>query len=270
MKKLALISILCLTVFTFVACSSGSTMSSSWADKETIVYEMTREKEDGSTENIGTLTTVLERNPDGIQIGGETYETATSIFTATYAFEDESLTVTALLDDFKPIASSKVCSTKERSYQLTAQYDAKYYNYELVEGENKQTNRIRVKGTYIDNELLYTYLRCSSQLSALSMQISIPDAFTGTAMAYSVTTQATVSMKVRLDADTEKTLECHEVYIKKTEAPVGKGIAVYYAKDTDEARIVADAFSMNDSKRYPVKIVENDITYTMKSISVAK
>lgn len=267
MKKILSAVILSLLVFTLSACSSASTLSSCWADKETIVYEAT--DENGTV--LGSLTTVLERNPADKVIGEKTFSKASSRLTITYTSAEESFTVYSLLDGFVPLGSQKIytnASDESKNYTLTSYNDSKYYNYTIVKGGETDSGRLRVKSPYIDNELIYVYLRCYD-VAAVSLNLRIPVALSKSVQEVNVSTLKKTTLKVNYGAET-KDVECCEVYIKKADIPSGKGITVYYAADNEASTVYSDFNSLYHSKKYPVKIIENDIIYTMKSISTVR
>ncbi|HHT83834.1 MAG: hypothetical protein ACOYEC_03515 [Christensenellales bacterium] len=261
MKKFFAVTILlALVCFAFTACNSPTPPGSSWADKEILTYEVKRGEED-----LGVLTAITERNPSDKTIGGKSYPAATTRYTISYSFGDTQIETVALLKDFTPLASYKKI-TGAKNYELTAYYEGKYYHYTLANSE-QSSGKIKVKGETIDNELLYTYIRCQNLKEGINKALNIPDAFTDKLEGVSVVSQGTEKLSVPYP-DQTKTADCYKIAIVRNSTPIGKPIYVYYTPDNSENTIIGGLGSMNNSTKVPVKIVENDITYTIKSISV--
>lgn len=259
MKKIAaLIILIVIAVFALSACNEGTTLSSCWADKETIVYDV--KKYDA---HIGTLTTVLERFPSDKTLAGETYSKASSKLTITYAGDGSTMSVTALLDNFAPLAVVKTYTGTNGNYTVESRYSGKYYNYKLTQNGSVTEDRIKVSGAYMDNELIYTYLRCDD-ISQLSTTLRIPSALTGNAQGLSVQTKGKAEVTTGAG-----TISCYEVLISKEDAPVGKSIKVFYAEASEDNKVKGGLSSQYDSSKYPVRIEENDLVYVLKSITAA-
>ncbi|MDD4315764.1 MAG: hypothetical protein PHC84_01235 [Clostridia bacterium] len=264
MKKIILLVVLLIAVFTFTACSSPTPPGTSWADKEILVYDV---KIDGVI--VGELTSTLEREPADKTIGGTPYASATSRLTVTFTGTNngDTIEIQSLLADFAPLATYKKVVSADKNYELTAVYNSKYYNYTLKQNGAETSDRIKAKAPYIDNDLLYTYLRCQSLASGINTVLNIPDAHSGTLQSLTAASQASETLTVPYP-DGNKTVACYKVAITRNETPVGSSIFVYYTPDSAEYVIPGSIGSINDSVKIPVKIVENDVTYLIKSITV--
>lgn len=264
MKKILTLVILILTLsLTLAGCGGTTPPGSSWADKETLVYDVFN-----GEQAVGTLTATLERDPEDTTIDGTEYSKATSKLTINYTFNDESINIESLLNDFTPLATSKVVSTTNKEYTLNSYYKGKYYHYNLENNGNKKSGRMKVKGEVIDNDLLYTYLRCQNLENGLNKTLAIPDATTGSLQSYSANAVGTENILVPFP-DGEKTVAAYKIKISRTSSPIGESIFIYYSPNTTEATITGGLTSLNDSRKIPLKIVENNMTYILKSITVA-
>lgn len=264
MKKLLFIVIVLVVAFSFAACSSPPPPGTSWADKEILVYDVIV---DG--ESVGELTSTLERNPADKTIAGTEYKKATSILTVNYvnAENGQSVVIKSLLNDFAPLATYKKVTTGDKDYELSARYDNKYYNYTLKQNGEEFKDRIKVKAPFIDNDLLYTYLRCQNLDGGINTIISVPDAHSGGIQSLTAASQAAEKISVPFP-DENKVINCNKVVLTRNASPVGKSIIVYFTPGGDEHTIPGSIGSINDSSKIPVKIVEGNITYMIKSISV--
>lgn len=263
MKKIITLVVLILILsLTLVGCGSTMPPGTSWADKEILVYDVV----DG-TNAAGTLTATLERNPTNKTIDEVEYSEATSRLTISYAFNDENITIESLLNDFVPLATYKVVSTTSKNYTLSSYYKGKYYNYNLTDNEGKKSERIKTKGEFIDNDLLYTYLRCQNLGNGLNKTLSIPDPISGTLQTYSAKAVGTEDIVVPFP-DGEKTVPAYKIKISRTSTPIGESIYIFYSPDSDAFTISGGLASSNDSRKFPIKIIENNITYKLKSITV--
>lgn len=271
MKKAFLIMVLCMIlIFSCVACNNTvAPPGASWADKETIIYDVT----DENNETMGTLTTIIERNPTDKTIDEKEYSSATSKLFIQYTNGNESMIITSLLENFKPLATKKIVATTEKNYELSSYYSGKYYYYNLKQNGNEKNDKIKIKDTYIDNELLYTYLRCFDPKD-MNKELNIPDALNGNYETIVAITTGTTDISIPFPTENSenpienKIVSCDEISISRSSSPIGDSIKVFYAPDNDEYKILGGLGS-EDSSKFPVKIIENNLTYTIASIKVS-
>lgn len=264
MKKILFVIVILIVAFSFAACSSTPPPGTSWADKEILVYDVLI---DGVS--VGELTSTLERDPTDKTIAGVEYSKATSRLTVNYtnAQNGQSVEIKSLMNDFAPLATYKKVTSSDKNYELTARYDNKYYNYTLKQNGSESSDRIKVKAPFIDNDLLYTYLRCQNLDSGINTSISIPDAHSGGLQSLNVASQAAETLTVPYP-DGNKSISCKKIAISRNDSPVGKSIYIYYTPGSAEYTIAGSIGSMNDSSKIPVKIVESEMTYLIKTITV--
>ncbi len=264
MKKILFVVIILIVAFSFAACSSTPPPGTSWADKEILVYDVLV---DGIS--VGELTSTLERAPADKTIAGVEYTNATSRLSVSYtnAENGQSVEIKSLMNDFAPLATYKKVISADKNYELTARYENKYYSYTLKQNGAETSDRIKVKAPFIDNDLLYTYLRCQNIDSGINTSISIPDAHSGGLQSLTAASQGAETLTVPYP-DGNKAISCNKVAISRNDSPVGKSILIYYTPGSADHTIVGSVGSMNDSSKIPVKIVESEITYLIKTITI--
>lgn len=264
MKKVITLFVLILIVFTFAACNSPIPPGSSWADTEILEYSVTKNGEDA-----GILTSEIKRNlsAEDKVINGNDYNRATSKLTINYTFDDETLIVESLLNDFSPLATYKKIETADKFFEISSYYMDKYYYYTLKEDGEEASGRIKVKGEYIDNDLLYTYIRCQSLSAGLNKALNIPAPRLNELQAFSVRAIGTEKISVPYP-EKEKLIECYKIAITRNATPVGKSIFVYFTPEGEEYIVPGGLDSINDSSKIPVRIEENDMVYELTKITV--
>lgn len=254
MKKLLLMLVLCAMVCCLFACNDTEADRTCWTEMETITYKVS-----DADKEIGSLVTVLERNPADKSIDGTQYPGCTSKYTYTYNAGGTKIEVVALLNDFVPLASKKVYASADRNYNLKCVYEGKYCNYTLDENGSQKTDRIKVKSPFMDNELMYVYIRCKNP-SSVNMTINVPSALADGSQALTVSNIGTDSIPLPAGV-----YNVNVVTVQKADAPVGQSIGLYYAADGHKETPEYVSSGM-ESTRYLVKIVENNLTYEMVSI----
>lgn len=265
MKKILLIMLVCvLALFSFTACGGGEIPPGiAWANKEILTYQV---KDKG--QDIGELEIITQRisKDDDKYIDGKLYKDANHKITMTYAFQDQTLTVTSLMKGMRPLATLKSVKTEEKEYVLSSYYSGKYYHYSLDQKGEKSSKRIKVKGEVVDNDIMYMYLRCFDISSGFVKMLNIPDPFNNDIQ--SLTARRIGSKKISVPfPDEEKEVDTVAIQISRNTAPVGEPLFAYYTPEKDEYNIGSLA-SLDNSKKFPVRIIENNLTYDLIKISV--
>lgn len=263
MKKIFALIILGLLVFALIGCNAPTPPGSCWADTELLEYLVTDNGED-----IGVLTVVTKRkleDEDKI-LNEKTYNNATTKIVANYEYNDNILRLECLLDDFSPLAVYKKVNTTDKSYELNSYYEGKYYHYSLIQDEEEYIGRLKIKAPFMDNDLLYTYIR-THHLANLNQTLSIPLPLSHDIDKLNVRAIGTEKLEVPFP-DKSETVSCHKVAISRTSSPIGSVIYVYFTPDKSEYTISGSLSSIYDSSKIPVKIVENNIVYKLSQITV--
>ncbi|MBQ8177791.1 MAG: hypothetical protein IJ033_01230 [Clostridia bacterium] len=260
-----------------------------WANEEVLSYEIY----DGDT-LVGALVIKTERLDAGTQtlnMTGESHVVSASTvkgtrvtMAATYADGTTSMASESILDGFTTLASAKKVVANGTEYTSKARYDGKRYYYSVNGAEEK---KLRIKSGFVDNELLYTVLRA----------YTIEDNYTGTYTVFDSTaldkaelTINTSNPEVHYNGTTHlvagapvngitifsngveqamaTNVKCVELSIQRSSAPVGTPIYVTYSVEGDNGlKVWGEGSTGKYSTHFPVKIVENNITYRLASIS---
>lgn len=269
MKKIiAIIILLCTAVFALAACSGGETPAAAWADSETLVYEIT---DKNTAAVLGDMTVVTERSPSDKTLGGQEYSAADGRMSVEIKLKDgKEITTVMLMTKYSVLATSKTykdSADASESYVLNSRHSGKYYYYSYDGGEEK---RIKTgAANYTDSEFLYHYIR-SYPLTSPPSSLKIADPATDsvinlTCMTYgnNVVSVPFPSSDGKIDV---KEVNCMAVAVSLADAPKGKAISVWYTPDSKEYYV--EGISISPSKKIPVKIEENDVVYTISSITV--
>lgn len=263
MKKIIALIVLTFVVFASVACSSSTPPGSCWADMEILEYVVS-----DNDKNIGTLTSTIIRNlsAEDKMLNGKTYSRATTKIIIDYENDSDSLKVESLLDDFLPLATYKKKVTLDQSYELNSYYEGKYYHYSLLKDGEEYIGRLKIKAPYIDNDLLYTYIRTYS-LANQNQTLNVPFALSNTVERLNVRTVGTKLLDVPFPEENKK-VDCHQVSINRTSSPIGKPIFIYFTPDKSEYTIAGSLNSIYNSSKLPVRIEENNIVYKLTKITI--
>lgn len=243
-----------------------------WADTETLTYNI----EDGST-SIGTLTVVSQRLKSGEykieKMDGKTFKLSSGARITKVAKDingKEIMYSESLLNGFTSLASYKYVDYSGTKYEHKVYHEGKYFYYSKDGGDYK---KLKAKSSYADNELLYNIIRCyeldkgySSTLSVLS-----PASDSLESIAITVTTDSAKTFEINyIDNNGEakkKSANCATAILSKTDAPSGMTITVWYATNFQLSGAVS--VPNNTSIFIPVKIIENNLTYTLTQAEAA-
>ncbi|MGN1042636.1 MAG: hypothetical protein ACI4SK_04040 [Christensenellales bacterium] len=259
MKKIigaiALSVLLCAVL---IGCTSGNTVSPAWADEETLVYSVV---DTLTKEAVGEMTVKNVRRPDDKTLGGASYD-ADGRTEIVAEIRGKRTEVVFLTKQYHVLAEEKTYTDETGEHRLNSRHSGKYAYYSVDGGAE---NKINVGSSgYTESEYLYNYIRCYA-LTTPPTSVKIADYATGTAK--TVTASAYGNTELPLPhPDGTKNASCVAIEISLSDTPSGKPIYVWFASDATENNVYG--VSISPSKKFPVKIIENDLTYTLKSISV--
>ena len=286
MKKIliviALIVVACVAFFGFSACTNRNTkitVDSCWANNESLVYTI---HDSSVTANpaVGTLTIDLNANigdaDKNLAYGEDTrnYSSATVRITEklikTSACEIET---TILAYDYTILATNKTfkdlnTADGDSSYTLYSYHDGKNYVYTLkyADGTEKK-GKINVgSSNYTDNEFLYYYIRCYN-VGSLPSKTKVADPLSDSAVELACSSAGTFNVATECtDGVIGGAVQCNKVSISYSASPVGSSIDVYYVTDVTEHEVGDYGLK---SRKFPAKIIENNISYVLKSYSAS-
>ncbi|NLL56247.1 MAG: hypothetical protein GX242_03430 [Clostridiales bacterium] len=270
MKRLLLVCLLLIASVIMVSCGGNvTTPTAAWAGIEVLNYAV----EDSNGQNLGTMTTTMRRkSTEGFSYVLEDKEYATADCRMTMELDtlEYQITTTILAKGMNTLAAKKVFVDKKdnaNNYTMVGYQDGKRFVYTI---DGKSQKKLNVgNANYCLNEFLYMYIRCYG-IDSVPGQINIPDIQNGTVI--KVVASAKTKAK-NFEAvpypDEAKTVLCNKVDISLKDSPVGKAITVYYTPDQDVYNIDSFASTATTTKKIPVQIIENNITYKLTDIFVA-
>ncbi|MGI6213395.1 MAG: hypothetical protein ACOYIQ_02440 [Christensenellales bacterium] len=274
MKKLLLfLLVLVLSVSALSGCSKKESVpGSAWATRELLTYTA-KEGE----EQVGELKVRIARiseqsfNFEKLErdITIKNKVTKGTYMEVTYRNAEDELILEncILMDGFDMAASYRWEKQGDNIIETAIIYGGKGVEYYSLKknGALVKDGAMNIKarkGVVVDGGALYIYFRCYDVETAnFSATVQVPDVNTGKAQAlnFSRVDEAKVNNIPLLDEDEPITVDCIKAAISRTASPIGKSIYVYYAKNTDGYKVEGE----NDSFRIPVRIEENNITYTL-------
>lgn len=267
MKKLLLVCLLLIALVSMASCTNNvATPTAAWAGIEVLSYDVN----DANGQNLGTMSTTIRRKTEGFSssLEGKDYPAADCRMEMLLDTTSYNITTTVLSKGLNTLAIKKIFVDKqnaENNYTAIGYREGKKLIYTLNGVEKKLT--VGSSG-YTDNEFLYMYLRCYA-IQNVPSSISVADLAGGTVT--KVSASATLSAKAIETIpypDGAKSAICHKINISLSDSPIGKGIEVYYTPD--EATYNVNGFTYNaTTKKIPVLIVENDVSYVLTNMFVA-
>lgn len=175
----------------------------------------------------------------------------------------------SILNGFTPVASYRKVSKDGENYTVTATYDGKNYRYRINDGEEK---KLRVKSGFIDNELLYTVVRCYTIESSYSSEFTVVDPVAGTKEKITAATFGEGDYRDPVEvissgeeAETKHSLSFTRLSFTRSDSPVGASMYADYTK-IDGLKVLGEGSTGLYSVRIPVQIVENDLVYKLVSV----
>lgn len=261
MKKIIVFILAIAAVFTFTACSGSETPSMAWADMETLVYKV----ENTSTKEVlGEMKVVTERRPSDTTLDGHEYS-ADGKVTINVKTKDAELNSVLLTTKFTVVASEKTYKNfndESKNYTLVSNHSGKNYFYSLNGGEEKKLKT--GNSGYTDSEYIYHYIR-SYPLSSPPSSVKVAYPLENRVVKVSCTAYAAEKVNVPYP-DGVKEVECTVVAVSLSDSPKGKSILVSFTPDSKDYYV--EGRSISPSRKLPVKIMENDIMYTLTSVEV--
>lgn len=274
----ALILVVCACFFSFAACTGRNTkitVDSCWANNETLEYSV-HDGSKGGNPTVGTLSVDLKASiadaDKKLKYGEEEREYSSATvrinekLTETGVCEIET---TILAYDYTVLATNKTYkdSKGNRVYTLYSYHDGKNYVYTIDYADGRtEKGKINVGAAYTDNEFLYYYVRCY-EIGSLPSKTKIADPFSDSAFEISCSNMGTVKVATEC---TDKTIggavDCNKVSIGFSSRPKGSAIEVYYVTDVAEHEVGDYGLK---SRKFPAKIVENNISYVLKSYTAS-
>lgn len=272
MKKKRLLSTVALVILIAVssialsACNSKAQPGIAWAYKEILTYEVF----DGEV-SVGSMVVVTERSNVGEtfskDLNGSTYGEADSRTTITVDTNKVNVVSTALWNGYYVIAQSKVYTDKKdaaNNYSLTSHQNKKNYVYSINGGTSK---KVKIGSTnYCYSDFIYQYIRCYAAGSQPT-SIKIADPFSDSAVTLAVNTGASATVNTSYTSTENVDVACQTMYFSLSDTPTGNAITVFYATDTDANNQPVPMGGI--SKRVPVKIIENNMSYILTNFAVA-
>jgi len=266
MKKILIIALLLLTCACFAACGGNTTtIDQTWASTETLSFSVYDTERGAGNIAVGeanfTTTTILtaEEKASGANTKVTSVVTVDTQTTTTI-FYANVYTVLSLERTFIDTADPNA------GYTLNGKHDGKNFVYETTYTADGRTEKGKIKvgsGNYSDFEFLYFFIRCYDPSGLPS--VTVPDPATGEAVAL---TCSLIDSKASVKTETELgTVTCNEVAVSRKSTPVGASSYVYYMHEED---YVAGEGSIVKSKRFPVKIVENNVSFVLKDFTPKK
>ncbi len=259
MKKiLGVLAVCVLTCVLLLGCTGASTIAPAWADEETLTYKITNSK---SNETVGSMTVRNIRRPDDKTLNGKEYN-ADGKTVIDITLGEKTVKVTFLTKQYTVLAEEKIIKEGEKETKINAYHSGKNAFYTIDGGEEK---KIKTGNTgYTESEYLYNYIRCYA-LPTVPGVVKIADYLTGTTKTVNCSAYASAELSVPYP-DGEKKKQCTVIAVSLADTPTGEAIYVWYTPDDESSNV--SGVSISPSKKFPVKIVENDLTYTMVSMSV--
>ena len=266
MKKLLLTIALVLVVTTVgvlvAGCSNSISPAPAWANRETLTYAI----ENTTThEAKGVMTVTTVRDPADKTLNGKEYASAdgrvtidvemTGEYTVHTEFLTSRYTVLAIEKTYTDLADAA------KNYVLNAKHADGYYYYD----KNGRSGELKVGSSYTDSEYIYHYIR-SYPLSNPPSGFTIADPNDGTAKKIVCSAVGTVELDAVPFPTESKKVACKVIQISLSDKPQGASILAYFVPD--DAAYYLTGLSISPSKKMPVKIIENDLTYTITAMSV--
>lgn len=280
MKKkitvLVLILIVAVMVVSLASCGKNPFLESKrWSSHETLTYNVLSKTENGTTE-VGTMTVVYEELKDGqYKLRGSDRAFATSgatRITKTVVDKDgkEIVYSESIMQNFVPVASYKKIDYNNIKQDTRARYYKGVFYYSNNGGPEKKS---KIKKGFVDNELIYDYVRCQEIDRTFASNVSIVDARSGVkeAIAIAVSGKGVYNNEftyndLNNETKTRSKVETILVKIGKTVEPKGNPIYVSYAARSGKDGFIMDTESGRKSYYPAVQIVENEMVYNLVSI----
>lgn len=169
----------------------------------------------------------------------------------------------------KPVASYKNVAGSSNDYTTLGSYSGKKYEYTLTVNGEAKTGSVEIGTARVyDNSEFHQVLRGIKDSifeSGFSFSMSVPvvTATEQTAVSISANSSSSISVVTTniMDGENKKTFECFPVRLTRSTKVEGISQFFFYTKDP----ITVDGFQI---RHVLTKIVEGNVTYTLKSLSI--
>lgn len=243
-----------------------------WAKTEILEYTI----KDGD-KVVGTMTTVTERLSAGeYALSGNpeqkfTLKSSDGTRVTTKAVDTEGKLLMhseSLMEKFSPVASYKKIDNETTKSETFSYFDGTTVRYT----KNGESHKFKLKkGSYTTNELLYTVLRCYNLSSySATYQLVSPelDGKVSVGVSSGAVNDKFTFLTVGPDGETEsKDVGAYVAHVALSEKPTGSAITLWYTDSNYFARGATSEGGLV-SKQVPVKIVENNLSYTLTKVTV--
>lgn len=273
-----IVAVLAVTAAVFAAsCNNNVDVPGTvWANKEICEYGIY----DSDNLPVGALIIVTERlalgeqtlNATGAKVNITSSSARGTRVTMTASDRDGNvwLESESILNGFTSVASYRKVSKDGENYTVTATYDGKNYRYSVNGGEE---NKIRIKSGFVDNELLYTVVRCYSIESSYASEFVVVDPLSGTKEKINVATKAEGNYQAPVqvvssgtEPETKNSLSFTRLSFTRATSPTGASMYADYTK-ADGLKVLGEGSTGLYSIRIPVQIIENDLVYKLVSVT---
>lgn len=243
-----------------------------WAATETLTYSI----KDADTQ-VGTLTVVSQRLSAGEykidRLDGKTFKLSSGARITKVAKDadgNEIMYSESLLNGFTSLASYKYVDYNGTKYEHKVYHEGKYFYYSK---DGDSYKKLKAKSAYADNELLYNIIRCYELDKGYNSTLSVLSPASGSLEKIAITVVADKQETFEINyinnngEAKKKSAGCVTAILSKTDAPSGMTITVLYATDFQLSGAVS--VPNNTSIFIPVKIIENNLTYTLTQAEAA-
>lgn len=256
----------------FTACNSATVqgqLTSIWRPYEKFVYDVT----DGTTTGEYTVEIVKTAANEEVVIGANTKKLSGAGYVVKGHLEmAESVYDTACLFSIVDGSAFLIPSASYRKevvdgatrLDMSGLYDGGKFNYTAtINGENKSES-ITLGATYYDNNEFHQVLRGASTLSSsFSFSFAVPVVSAQESANIVLSTAANGVEKVTVPYGNE--IECIKINVSRSTKVAGISQQLYYAT----AGLEGNDGNGWTVKNALVKIVEGNVTYSLKSITLA-
>lgn len=280
MKRVTLFLVIVI-VFTLMLASCNqkeNVPGAAWANEEILEYTA----KEGAVVK-GTLTISVSRHKGEFDFQSIDKKFAIKdaltkgVFVTTTFSDMEGVAImesAVLIDGREMVASYRNEVTDLGEIETSIIYGSKgVENYIYKEdGEVIESGAIKIKaknGAIVDSSAIYTYFRFFDMDStSYSTTLQVADAKSGKVHKLSFAKQedTTVANIPLGEGGAKIDVSCVKATLSRTQTPIGASIEVVYAKSS----YILEGEGLNNSMRIPVRITENNITYTLTKVVSVK
>lgn len=264
MKKATLIVfvviVAVLGVILLTSCNnSTTTVKQRWADAESVSFNVYEGDLQVGNATFTTTTKLTDEEKQAVS-GADTRVTVSSELNGTVTESVYYAHVYNILTVRKTFTNP---SDPTQNYILEGEHDGKNFVYSLTypnATDKNKSGKLNVGSSgYTDGEFLYMYVRCY-ETSALPSSIKVADPFHDEVITLSTALRSS-NATVKTDSSLHSVV-CNEIAINRSGTPTGSGILAYYLPDSAGTY---GSGTIIKSSCFPVKIVENNLTYVLSA-----